>query len=53
MTLAILGNRGLDELEALVRERFSGIKAGEPKAWTAPTDLLEEAKGLRRLVHQL
>ncbi|MBL4849570.1 MAG: insulinase family protein [Planctomycetes bacterium] len=47
MTLGILGNRSLDELEAIVRERFTGIKPGKAKPWTAPSDLLEEAKGLR------
>lgn len=47
MTLAVLGNRSLDELEALVRERFTGIKPGKAKPWTAPADLLEETEGLR------
>jgi len=47
MTLAILGKSSLDELEKLARERFSAIKPGKAKPWTAPADLLEEAKGLR------
>tara|TARA_R110002072_G_scaffold231012_1_gene388380 strand:+ start:857 stop:3655 length:2799 start_codon:yes stop_codon:yes gene_type:complete len=47
MTLAVLGKSSLDELEKLVRERFSSIKPGKAKPWTAPADLLEEAKGLR------
>lgn len=47
MTLAILGNRSLDELEAIVVERFTPIKAGTAKPWTAPADLLEKSDGLR------
>jgi insulysin len=47
MTLAVLSNRSLDELEKIVRERFTGIKPGKAKPWTAPADLLEEGKGLR------
>lgn len=49
MTLAVISNRSLDELEAMVRERFSGIKPGQAKPWTAPADLLEDAEGLRLL----
>lgn len=47
MALSIVGNRSLDELEAMVRERFKGVKQGEAKPWTMPADLLPEAKGLR------
>jgi insulysin len=49
MTFAILSNRGLDELEALVRECLSGIKPGDAKPWSAPSDLMETATGLRVL----
>ncbi|RMG09253.1 MAG: hypothetical protein D6731_20060 [Planctomycetota bacterium] len=47
MTLAVLSRRGLDELEALVRERFAGIPAGEPKPWSCPADQLDEVEALR------
>lgn len=47
MTLALISNRSLDELEAMVRKDFSGIKPGKAKPWTAPADLLEDADGLR------
>ncbi len=49
MALAVLSDRSLDDLERVVRERFAGIAPGEAKPWSAPSDLLEEAKGLRLL----
>jgi insulysin len=49
MTLAVLGNKSLSELEGMVRERFKDLATGKPKAWSMTPDVLETAKGLRLL----
>lgn len=49
MTLAIISNRPLSELEALVKERFAAMEAKPAKAWTTNGDLLDAKKALRLL----